>query len=79
MLPNCCVVMVKVCCNQSVGLLGETHTKQMIGPQQMWGNVEMEPRICQVVSKRKTDFLSFFFFPHCKLALMKADCAKCFF
>ena len=49
-LPNCCMLMVNVCCNQSVGLLGETLPTQMIGPQQMWGN--MEPRICQVVSKR---------------------------
>lgn len=58
--PNYCVLMVKICCNQSVGLLGETLAKQMISPQQMWGNVEMEPRMCQVVSKRKTDSLSFF-------------------
>lgn len=59
-LPNYCVLMVKVCCNQSAGLLGETLTKQMISPQQMWGKVDMEPRICQVVSKWKTESLSFF-------------------
>lgn len=70
--------MVKVCCNQSAGLLGEILSKQMIGPQQMWGKVEMEPKTCQVVFKRETDSLSFFFL-HCKLALMKADCAECFF
>lgn len=49
-LPNCCMLILNVRCNQSVGLLGETLPKQMIGPQQMRGNVE--PRICQVVSKR---------------------------
>lgn len=58
MLPNCCVLMVKVCCNQSIGLLGETHTKQTIGAQHMWGNVEMEPIICQ-----EEDWFSFSLYP----------------
>lgn len=38
----------------------------------------MELRICQVVSKRKSDFF-FFFSPYCKLPLMKADCAAFFY
>lgn len=38
------------------------------------GGVEL--KICHVVFKRETD--SFSFFLHCKLALMKADCAECF-
>lgn len=37
MLLNCCVLMVKVCCDQSAGQFGETASKQMIGPQQMCG------------------------------------------
>lgn len=38
----------------------------------------MEPKICHVVFKRRTGCLSIFSF-HSKLALMKADCAECFF
>ena len=52
--------MLKVCWNQSAGLLRETQTGQMIGPQQMWGNVETDPRICEVVSKRKGDSFPFY-------------------